>query len=109
MNRKIILVVLVCFIHFQQLFSQQNSNQKPPASKQKDTSQILIAHWKKGETKTYSITHNKQSSENGKPTNTSLTYWATIKVMDSTAEGYTLQWNYILPPSGLNVPHTNEI
>lgn len=108
MKTRVIVAVfmLVCGIH--EAYAQQKQSTRSNQIK-KDTTQSLIAHWKKGETKTYSITHTKISSESGKPTNVTLTYWATAKVTDSTSDGYTVKWNYILPPSGLNVPHANEI
>ena len=45
---------------------------------------LCMANWKKGSTKTYSIMHRTGSSD--------LHYEAAITVLDSNANGYTLQW-----------------
>lgn len=61
----------------------------------KNTTQSCVAHWHKGETKNYTITHTKEQIDNGKSiSKVVLNYDADITVLDSTKDGYTLQWNY---------------
>lgn len=64
----------------------------------KDSSYNCIAHWKKGEEKVLLIERNKQSIRSGKaepPFN--FSYEAFITVIDSTDEGYKIQWVFHLP------------
>lgn len=55
-----------------------------------DGSFFCRAHWKKGEKKFYTIVHRGLSE---------LTYQAAITVLDSNANGFTLQWVLTLPDS----------
>ncbi|HEX6333165.1 MAG TPA: hypothetical protein VFZ78_03000, partial [Flavisolibacter sp.] len=60
-----------------------------------DTSAQVIAWWRKGEVKNLVISKTTEKKDNGKVVQrTSGSYGATITVIDSTAEGYTLQWQY---------------
>jgi len=57
-----------------------------------------VANWKAGETKTYSITHQK--TRTGEQLNAPpfrFTYQAQVFVLDSTTEGYTIKWVFQLP------------
>jgi hypothetical protein len=67
-------------------------------TKTKDTTQSCVAYWHKGEIKNYTITHTKEKIDNGKPISKAVfNYDAVITVLDSTKEGYTLQWDCINP------------
>jgi len=60
-----------------------------------DTSATCVAYWKKGDTKNLIITKTSQKLKEGKQTESgSYTCEATLKVIDSTAEGYTIEWQY---------------
>ena len=110
MEFRLIFIVLGLTLCFGKSSSAQQRNISKNNSSDEDTSQLFVAHWKKGEVKTYSITHTKVKSEDGrKPDSTSFTYWATLKVIDSSINGYRLLWNYILPPSSLNISQSNDI
>lgn len=76
-------------------------NNKPPAALP-DSSINAVAHWKKGEVKNYYINHTKESTGNGKPSTTIIRYYVSVKVIDSTVDGYTLQWSYVPPPPNDN-------
>jgi hypothetical protein len=66
----------------------------------KDSAASCIARWKKGETKSLHILHNKETYQEGKlKSQTRFPYEAIISVIDSTATGYTLQWVFHLPES----------
>jgi len=58
-----------------------------------------VAHWKKGEKKVFSILQTRHIRETGKPPSLfRLLYEARVTVLDSAADGYTLQWVFHLPP-----------
>jgi hypothetical protein len=60
-----------------------------------DSSATCIAYWQKGEGKVFQITRSKEGIVAGKTSNkSSLNYEAHVQVLDSTSEGYTLQWQY---------------
>lgn len=62
-------------------------------AQQKDTIVACIAKWHKGEKKELVITRTKERWENGQPTKPfNFTYLANILVLDSTSNGYTIQW-----------------
>ena len=62
----------------------------------KDRSANCITYWKLGEKKTYSIVHEKSGSgENVRPIR--FIYNALVSVIDSTAESYTVRWEFQLP------------
>ena len=64
-------------------------------TKTKDTTQSCVAYWHKGEIKNYTIIHTKEKIDNGKSISKAVfNYDAVITVLDSTKEGYTLQWDY---------------
>jgi len=89
------LLTAVVFLLGLQLIAQQHSN---PSSQITDSSLNAFAHWRKGEVKNYFISHTKESSENGKPSNNTLRYYVSVRVIDSTIDGYTMQWSYVPPP-----------
>ena len=69
----------------------------------KVATQSCVAYWKKGEKKSYSITHVKEKTNNGKVVSKSvLHYGAEITVTDSTEEEYTMEWKVREPASGKN-------
>jgi len=81
-----------------------------PAWSQKDgdSSASCITYWKKGETKVYSIVHEKTTNSKDNK-QISLTYEAHVTVLDSTAEDYTIKWvfhNPVLP--GRDLPALSQ-
>jgi len=63
-----------------------------------DTSVNCISHWKRGETRVYTITHEKNTIDpNKKSPPFKFTYEAWITVIDSTVKTYTIQWVFHLP------------
>jgi hypothetical protein len=65
-----------------------------------DSSVRCIARWKLGESKVYSIVHEKKTIGPAvKNSSFSFTYEAVITVMDSTANNYTIKWVNHLPDS----------
>jgi hypothetical protein len=78
------------------LFSEPAFAQK---KKEKETRVPCIAYWKKGEEKTYLITRKKEKTTAGKSSGgENFLIDAKITVLDSTAEAYTVQWVYGIPP-----------
>lgn len=65
---------------------------------QEDSLYKCMAHWKKGEEKVLLIKREKEKSESGnaEPPFT-FSYEAFVTVLDSTAEGYRMQWVFHLP------------
>lgn len=62
-----------------------------------DTASTSVAYWKRGEVKSYLITHNKQKSIEGKlQPESNLSYVANITILDSTKDGYKIQWIFNL-------------
>src|SRR5688572_28392439 len=60
-----------------------------------DTSSTCIAYWKKGDVKELMIRKAGSSMQNGKEKDRSASlYYATITILDSTAKGYKVQWQY---------------
>jgi len=60
-----------------------------------DTSATCIAFWKNKESKIYQIKHSKERFTTNKDNAASeASYEAHIKVTDSTAEGFTIEWVY---------------
>ncbi|MBK7376256.1 MAG: hypothetical protein IPJ02_12040 [Chitinophagaceae bacterium] len=60
-----------------------------------DTTATCIAFWENKETHVYHITHIKEKSESGKTkTKAEASYEAHIKIIDSTADGFTVEWVY---------------
>jgi hypothetical protein len=68
---------------------------------QKDSSADCVAYWKKGETKVYSILHEKTTDvKDSASRHISFAYEAHITVLDATEEDYTIKWvfhNPVLP------------
>src|SRR5689334_23291104 len=65
---------------------------------QKNSSYNCVAHWKKGEEKVLLIKREKVKSDSGNPEPPFIfSYEAYITVLDSTAEGYKMQWVFHLP------------
>ena len=63
-------------------------------------STILLPHWKKNDTRTIVINHTKTSEKDGKAKYpTDFTFIANIRVLDSTAEGYRIEWSFSLTDS----------
>src|SRR4051812_36565623 len=62
----------------------------------KDGAANCITYWKLGEKKTYLIIHEKSGAdENARPIR--FSYNALVSVIDSTAESYTVRWEFQLP------------
>lgn len=60
-----------------------------------DTSATCIAFWKNGEYRILQITHGKEKYDSTKlKSNTSITYEAHIKIIDSTTNSFTIEWIY---------------
>lgn len=60
-----------------------------------DTSATCIAFWKNGEVRVLQITHGKEKYDSSKlKSKTTVTYEAHIKIIDSAASGYTIEWVY---------------
>jgi hypothetical protein len=59
-----------------------------------DTSATCISFWKNKETKVYLIKHSKERSTEKGSSNGAATYEAHIKVTDSTASGFIIEWVY---------------
>jgi hypothetical protein len=69
-----------------------------------DTSAPFVAYWKKGEKKTFTITKKVEKTESSKIISTaSNTCTVSVTVKDSTAEGYTLEWNYKYPQQAARI------
>jgi hypothetical protein len=67
-------------------------------SKSSDTSASCVAYWRKGETKKLSINRIKENNRSaGGQSNTSFEYDAEVVVLDSTSQGYKVQWTFHLP------------
>jgi hypothetical protein len=80
------LLTVVCILFYLLPFAQNTTT---------DTSATCIAYWRKGEHKTFRITKSKENQPEKKPKSQSqFTYEAHVQVLDSTAEGYTLQWQF---------------
>ncbi|MBS1602409.1 MAG: hypothetical protein JST42_07045, partial [Bacteroidetes bacterium] len=63
-----------------------------------DSSVNCIAFWKMGDTKVYSIVHEKNTTTDGvKAAPFRFAYEAWISVIDSTAKNYTIKWVFHLP------------
>jgi hypothetical protein len=107
MGYKLILAVLACTCVSVDIAAQQKQNPKAEVAT-KYLSQNAFPHWKKGDTKTFFVNHSTEKTENGKPTVSSGIYYASVKVVDSSSDGYTMQWNYIPPPPGVNSADAKE-
>jgi hypothetical protein len=59
-----------------------------------DSSATCIAFWKNKEAKIYTITHSKEKTTNKGNTSGAATYEAHVKITDSTATGFTIEWLY---------------
>ncbi len=85
---KFILIIIYATISLVG-YSQNNSS---------DTSASCVAYWKKGERRTLSIIHNKVSYKAGEiESNFRFAYEADVLILDSTTEGYKVQWTFHLP------------
>jgi len=68
------------------------------SSHREDSVVSCIIHWKLGETKTYSIIHEKKSiNPPGKNPPFRFNYEASVSVIDSSAKNYTIKWIFHLP------------
>jgi hypothetical protein len=68
---------------------------------QKDSSADCVTYWKKGETKVYSILHEKITDvKDSASRHFSFTYEAHITVLDATEEDYTIKWVFHVPQGG---------
>ncbi|HVW61226.1 MAG TPA: hypothetical protein VHC48_14345 [Puia sp.] len=64
----------------------------------KDSSANCVTNWKVGETKTYSIIHEKSTiDESGNNAPFRFEYQALISVLDATPYTYTIKWVFQLP------------
>ena len=58
-----------------------------------DSSITCLAHWKKGEKRAFILNQTKSVTDSGRQTTHDVnSYEAVITVIDSTSEGYTLEW-----------------
>jgi hypothetical protein len=63
-----------------------------------DSTASCISNWKLGDTKIYSIVHEKNTARSaGKNSTFKLAYEALVTVIDSTAKSYTIKWVFHLP------------
>lgn len=106
-SSKLVIVAFVCSLSLQ-LLAQQKQKVNTAVTVQQ-ASQNAFAHWKKGDTRTFFVNHTQEKTENGKPSVSSVVYYASVKVVDSTADGYTLQWNYIAPPANVHDANAKEM
>jgi hypothetical protein len=64
----------------------------------KDSSVNCVTYWRLGETRTYSIIHEKSSvNESGNIVPFRFAYLAQVSVIDSTSNSYTIKWKFQLP------------
>ena len=69
-----------------------------PQPADKDSSANCVTNWKVGETKTYSIIHEKSTiDESGNNAPFRFEYQALISVLDATPDTYTIKWIFQLP------------
>jgi hypothetical protein len=87
------------------IFLLAASNTLYAQTKQKETKLDCVAHWKKGEERTYLLTRNKSKIVSGNPVK-SEDFLLDIKVsvLDSSAKGYTINWEYAVPREIENDP-----
>ncbi|MBP9102224.1 MAG: hypothetical protein KBF82_00040 [Chitinophagaceae bacterium] len=84
-----VLLALIFLIISSAIFSQTT---------EEDTSLYCVAKWNKGEEKVLHITRNKDSFESGKTKSTfELSFEAHISILDSSSDGYRIQWVFHLP------------
>lgn len=80
----------------------------PHSGRSQDSTANCIANWKLGDTKIYSIVHEKNTAHSdGKSSPFTIAYEAWVTVIDSTAKSYTIKWVFHQPkqansPSGLS-------
>jgi len=87
-------LTLSAFILFFSGYSQPSTH-SPSGN---DSSVSCIAYWKLGDTKVYSIVHEKNTINTGSKTAPfKFAYEAWISVTDSTAKSYTIKWVFHLP------------
>lgn len=74
-----------------------------------DSAASCIAYWKLGETKIYSIVHEKNTIDSaGRNSPFKLAYEAWVTVIDSTAKSYTIKWVFHLPKQTTIPPATSD-
>lgn len=76
-----------------------------------DTSATCIAFWKNGENRVLQILHGKEKYDSLKQrSKTTVSYEAHIKIIDSTATGFTIEWVYKnFTSSDLNEQSSGEV
>ena len=63
-----------------------------------DTTASFIGDWKKGDGKIIEIVRTKEATRSGKPSPPfTFTYEAHVSILDSSNDGYTIQWVFHLP------------
>jgi len=87
-------LTLSAAISFFSGYSQTSAHSQPG----NDSSVNCVAFWKMGDTKVYSIVHEKATTTNGvKEAPFRFAYEAWVSVIDSTAKNYTVKWVFHLP------------
>jgi hypothetical protein len=88
--------ILLAFIPFFSGYSQ-------------DSIASCIAYWKLGETKIYSIVHEKNTIDSvGKNSTFKFGYEAWVTVIDSAAKSYTIKWVFHLPKQATITPALSD-
>jgi hypothetical protein len=63
-----------------------------------DSSADCVIHWRPGEKKTYSIVHERSADgESAASTPFRFTYETQVSIIDSSSQGFTVQWQFKLP------------
>lgn len=83
MKKTILPALLLCLLAFAQAGAQNRST---------DSSVTCIAFWKNKDTKVYQIKHSKERNSGKGLQSGAATYDAHIRITDSSANGFTLEW-----------------
>lgn len=95
------ILLLLAFTSFQLLSSQINV---------KDSSFQAIGYWDLNETQKYKITHSKYKVVGIDSTlTTKIEYDLNIKITDSTAKSYTIEWEYLNFKTNLKNPFISKM
>ncbi len=79
------------------------------SSHSQDSTASCITNWRLGDTKTYSIVHEKNAvHSDGNSSSFKIAYEAWVTVIDSTAKGYTVKWVFHLPKQTAILPALSD-